>query len=56
MGLFLGASQRATDVNHKAVVTHADPAAPGVIAMRVKREVEGAFGLDGLVDGPVPAK
>ena len=56
MGLFLGAGEGAPSADDGAVVAHADPAAPGVVAVGVEGEVERALGPDGLVDGAVPAE
>ena len=55
MGLLLGAGERAPAGDDLAVVAHADPAAPGVIAVRVEGEIQRALGTHGMVDGAVPA-
>lgn len=55
-GVFLGASDGSPSGDDESVVAHADPAAPGVVAVWVQGQVEGAFGADGGVGRAVPAE
>jgi hypothetical protein len=55
VGVVLGAGDGPPPGDHGAVVAHADPAAPGIGAVLVQGEVQGALGAHGGVGGPVPA-